>query len=112
MANNAEGAARAFGSLAAVIALVGGIWGLLNQQELSLQRQISPIRINQEIILSDLQNLEEKFHSHVNDGHPTSLKLLLDSDVENMRKDIENIRILINELGRKISALESRKSEQ
>jgi hypothetical protein len=112
MANNAEGAARAFGSLAAVIALVGGIWGLLNQQELSLQRQISPIRINQEIILRDLQNLEEKFYSHVNDGHPVSLKLLLGSDLKNIRKDLENIRALVNELGRKISASEPRKSEK
>ena len=40
MANNAEGTARAFGSLAAIIALVAGIWGMQNHQELSLQRAI------------------------------------------------------------------------
>ena len=111
MANNAESGARAFGSLAAVIALIGGMWGLLNQQELSLQRQIAPIRINQEIILSNLQKLEEKFQSHINDGHPNALKLLLDSDIKNMQKEVENMRVLVNELGRKISTIESRKSQ-
>ena len=74
MSNNAESGARAFGSLAAIIALIGGMWGLLNQQELSLQRQIAPIRINQEIILNDLQKLEDRFQSHVNNGHPEALE--------------------------------------
>lgn len=111
MANNGESGARAFGSLAAVIALIGGMWGLLNQQELSLQRQIAPIRINQEIMLNDLQKLEERFQDHVNDGHPDALKLLIDSDTKNMQKGIENMRILINELDRKISSVESRKSQ-
>jgi hypothetical protein len=112
VANNAESGARAFGSLAAIIALVGGMWGLLNQQELSLQRQIAPIRINQGIILSDLQKLEEKFQSHVNDGHPDALKLLLKSDIQNIQKEIENMRASVNDLGKKISAMELRKSTQ
>lgn len=111
MSNNAESGARAFGSLAAIIALIGGMWGLLNQQELSLQRQIAPIRINQEIILNDLQKLEDRFQSHVNNGHPEALELLLKSDIKNIQKEIDNMRVLLNELGRKLSSLEIRKSE-
>jgi len=111
MANNAEGSTRAFGSLAAIIALIGGVWGLLNQQELSLQRQIAPIRINQEIMLNDLQKLEERFQDHVNDGHPRALELLLKSDIKNIQKEIDNMRVLLNELGRKLSLLKVRKTE-
>lgn len=111
MANNGESGARAFGSLAAIIALIGGMWGLLNQQELSLQRQIAPIRINQEIMLNDLQKLEERFQNHVNDGHPKALELLLKGDIKNIQKEIDNMRVLLNELNRKLSDIESRKSQ-
>ena len=88
MANNPEGAARAFGSLAAVIALVGGIWGMMNQQELTLNSQIAPIRINQENILNDLRELENKFQKHINDGHPDSFNMLFRSEI----KDLTQIR--------------------
>ena len=101
MANNPEGAARAFGSLAAVIALVGGVWGMLNQQELVLQRKIAPIRINQDIILNDLRALENKFQEHVNDGHPKSLDKLLRSeigDLKQLRQEVIDLQITLAEL--------------
>ena len=101
MANNAEGTARAFGSLAAIIALVAGIWGMQNHQELSLQRAIEPIRINQDIILSNLSELENKFQAHVNDGHPESLDRLLRSeisDLEQIRQKVMELQITLAEL--------------
>jgi uncharacterized protein HemX len=115
VANNSEGAARAFGTLAAVIALVGGMWGLLNQQELHLQRQIAPIKINQDIILNDLRRLEEKFQEHVNDGHPESLEALLRSemrDLDQIRKSIVELQAKLSMVTGKLDSLESRKSEQ
>jgi len=101
MANNAEGTARAFGSLAAIIALVAGIWGMQNHQELSLQRAIEPIRINQDIILKNLGELENKFQAHINDGHPESLDRLIRSeikDLEQIRQNVVDLQIRLAEL--------------
>jgi hypothetical protein len=101
MANNPEGAARAFGSLAAVIALVGGIWGMMNQQELTLNRQIAPIRINQENILNDLRELENKFQKHINDGHPDSFNMLFRSEIKDLtqiRQAIITLQVTLAEL--------------
>ena len=101
MPNNAEGTARAFGSLAAMIALVAGIWGMQNHQELSLQRAIEPIRINQDIILKNLGELEDKFQAHINDGHPESLDKLLRSeikDLDQLRKAVVDLEIRLAEL--------------